>query len=547
MKSKLIPIIIASAGLLLLAGSFLFNFSADSGDLDIEIQKASFIMPSAHKVYANPEAFNGKYHLFKAKLTNNTGKTLEDVTVRYQIPGYIEWTELKVSGEMFPGQTLVVPCYPKFNDDITKKTTSSIEKAQIEISWDGASEDDIVEEEFSFKITDRNDFIYTGIPQSEILGWADGYDNVDLLACFVTPNDPVVKYYTQSVQEKVLKGEATVFSNDPKDVLRFLTGIYDATLMTHMVYSGAKGIPQSLGDIASYSQQMRLPREVITGNTGLCIELSFLYASMISAAGLEPVIFLVPGHAYPGIKFKGQYYAIEATGIGGEGMGKISSSEEALQIAYKNLQEFFQKAQEGDPRYSIVDIDALKGQGLESMNMGDDDFLKGKVDKLAINFSPTEQSQAIVQYVNAPNTPDNNINVTPNNNNRNTGSNNLSFTKPDGWQVQNHPYAEVPILTAQVISPDQVVNVSVYDIPANSMEEGMQIMNQYFSNYGMNIQYQIKGNAITGITSSTEGNFNWIGKGLKTNSGIRLVAVGAKENAFSQKSNEINAIFNSIR
>src|SRR5690606_30966918 len=184
-----------------------------------------------------------------------------------------------------------VPCYPKFKDDITKKTTASVEKAHIEISWDGADNDDIIEEEFTFKITDRNDFLYTGIPQSEIVGWSDGYDNINLLACFVTPNDPVIKYYTQIVQEKVLKGEATLFSEDPKDVMRFLAGIYDATLMTHMVYSGAKGVPQSLGDISSYSQQMRLPREVVTGNTGLCIELSFLYASMISSAGLEPVIF----------------------------------------------------------------------------------------------------------------------------------------------------------------------------------------------------------------------------------------------------------------
>ncbi|MEZ4792200.1 MAG: hypothetical protein R2783_01600 [Gelidibacter sp.] len=173
MKSKLIPIIIASLGILLLAGSFFFNGSPGSGDLDVEIQKATFILPAAHKVYANPDALNGKYYLFKAKLTNNTGKTLEDVTVRYQVPGYIDWTELTVSGEMFPGQTLIVPCYPKFKDNITEKVSSSVEKAQIEISWDGASEDDVVEEEFSFKLTDRNDFIYTGIPQNEILEWTD--------------------------------------------------------------------------------------------------------------------------------------------------------------------------------------------------------------------------------------------------------------------------------------------------------------------------------------------------------------------------------------
>ena len=34
-----------------------------------------------------------------------------------------------------------------------------MEKAEIEISWDGADEDDIIEEEFSFKLTNRNEYV----------------------------------------------------------------------------------------------------------------------------------------------------------------------------------------------------------------------------------------------------------------------------------------------------------------------------------------------------------------------------------------------------
>jgi len=32
-------------------------------------------------------------------------------------------------------------------------------------------------------------------------------------------------------------------------------------------------------------------------------------------------IYLIPGHGLPGFKMNGKYYAIESTGIGGEGMG----------------------------------------------------------------------------------------------------------------------------------------------------------------------------------------------------------------------------------
>src|SRR5690606_155222 len=247
--------------------------------------------------------------------------------------------------------------------------------------------------------------------------------------------------------------------------------------------------------------------------------------------------------AYPGIKFKGQYFAIEATGIGGEGLGKISSSEEALQMGFKQLQEFFVKAQEGDPRYSIIDINPLIAQGVEPMNLTDDDFLKGKVDKLAENFSATQQSQTIVQYVNASNTASN----TSNTSNQNSSNSGLSFSKPNGWQVYNHPVANMPILTAQVVSPDQLTVVNVYDIPASSTQEGMQIINQYFNTFGMYAQYQINGNTISGQTSSNNGMFNWVAKSVRSNTGIRIVAVGSPDYAYNQKSNEINNIFNSIR
>lgn len=78
-----------------------------------------------------------------------------------------------------------------------------------------------------------------------------------------------------------------------------------------MVYSGTSGVPSRFDDLQSMVQSLRLPREVVTGNTGLCIELSLFYASVLMAAGLEPIIYLIPGHAYPGIKVNGQYLRLK--------------------------------------------------------------------------------------------------------------------------------------------------------------------------------------------------------------------------------------------
>src|SRR5690606_14777537 len=123
----------------------------------------------------------------------------------------------------------------------------------------------------------------------------------------------------------------------------------------------------------------------------------------------------------------------------------------------------------------------------------------------------------------------------------------LSFTIPNGWQTYMKPVPQMPILTAQVLAPDQVTTVSVYDIPVSSAQQAMNTIDQYFNNYGMSAQYQINGNTIAGQTYSNNGTFNWVAKALNLNGRIRIVAVGAPDYAYNQKTNEINRIFNSIR
>ena len=539
MKKLAIPLALCAIGLVLTAFSFMGSNKGNTDDIDISIEKSSFIMPAAHRVYANPDALDGKYYLFKAKITNNSSETLEDVTVKYRIPNYIDWTELTVSGEMFPGQTLVVPCYPKFKNEITDKTTESVEKAEIEISWDGAEDDDIIEEDFSFKLTNRNEYVYTGIKSEEISSWADMYDNDALIACFVTPNDPVVKYYTQNLQEKLLKGEAASVTRKPEDAVRFLAGIYEATRKSHMVYSGTKGIPKSTEDVQSIVQQVRLPREVITGNTGLCIELSVLYASVLSAAGIDPIIYMVPGHAYPGFRMNGQYYAIEATGIGGEGLGNIMSAEDAFKQGQKQLNEFIQKSQAGDPRYTIVDIHSVNSQGVTSMDLKDNDFMRKKVDDIVASWSGDQQVQPNKNSGNTIRVPDNRIR---------TNNNALSFTIPNGWQTMMQPVPQMPILTAQVMAPDQSTTVSIFDVPTYNAQDAMISINEYMSSFGMEMQYQANGgNGLIGQTYSNNGTFNWIGKILETRQGVRFVAVGSPDYMYNQNSRIINQIYNSIR
>ena len=146
---------------------------------------------------------------------------------------------------------------------------------------------------------------------------------------------PVIKHYAQAVQQKILCGEAgagvgesgQVTDKEINEKVRVMEGVYNATLISHMVYSETQSGVTKFADNTSSTEHIRLPREVVSGNTGLCIELAILHASVYKAAGLDPVIFLIPGHAYPGIKVGNEYIPIESTGIGGVGLGSIMSAQ----------------------------------------------------------------------------------------------------------------------------------------------------------------------------------------------------------------------------
>lgn len=358
-----------------------------AGELEVHISPMQAVMPAAYKVYSNPMALNGRYYFSKIVLDNKGGGELRDVKVDYAIPGYINWTTASDIKYILPKGSAVVTIYPQFPQKITEKTTESTERAQIRISYFSNNKPEKYEKTYAFEMLSRNDFLYTNLPASEVRGVADMEDNNDLTPVFVTPQDPIVKYYTQQIQEKLLGGETAAVGGGDQEAVRFMMGVYEATRRTHMVYSATDGIWGQIGDIQSTQQKVRLPREVITGNTGLCIELSFLYASVFQAAGLEPVIFFQPGHAYPGIRYNGNYYAIESTAIGGEGLGGISGPVEAFNAGMKSMKEFFQKVQQGDPRYTLVDVVALNKQGVQQMELSDDVFLRTKVDEMAAKFA----------------------------------------------------------------------------------------------------------------------------------------------------------------
>jgi hypothetical protein len=112
-----------------------------------------------------------------------------------------------------------------------------------------------------------------------------------------------------------------------------------------------------------------MPRDLIYGNSGLCIELAQLWCALGQAAGLKVHLIMVPGHAYPYLQANdGTATPIEATWIHGNfggNRGKAETWEEAIQ---KGREEFYGTATtQGDkdkPTTEALDIRDLQSHGI---------------------------------------------------------------------------------------------------------------------------------------------------------------------------------------
>jgi hypothetical protein len=559
MKKLLVPVILLVAGIGFIGLPSLFS----SGSIDLKIEPAGFIMPAAYKVYANPDVANGRYHLFKAVIKNTGTSTLRNLKVQYKIPKYIdEWSDIPAAANLLPGQTTVVTCFPVFNQNITDKTTTSRETANIKITYGSTGSPTERDESFAFDMLSVNDVVFSDMNDKDKAFAVDYMENAVLYACYVTAEDPIIKYYAQQVQQKVLKGETAagvggngqVGNKELEEAYRALAGVYNAMLLTKMVYSETSTNTTTYGENTSSSEHIRLPREVVTGNTGLCIELALLHCSVYKAMGLSPVLFLIPGHAYPGIKMGNNIIPIEATGVGGEGIGGRMSAIDALKAGDKEMNEALAAMQKGQPGYYMLDITQLYNDGYKDMELKDDQFLRTKIESLAQNFEPVNTNTNNYARTEEPQQREQKTRNTGNTTNTAnaaamlTYSGNISFNYPRNWSVKNYPLPQLPVLTTAIYSPNMADGIEIYSVAgAQNPAQAMSYIQQSLSRLGVNVSASYSGvqNGLyryTGSSVSSAGSTNWVGYFKAVGGGVQAVVVGTRGRGSATLQQVLNSI-----
>lgn len=137
--------------------------------------------------------------------------------------------------------------------------------------------------------------------------WPGSDYDVDIITCFVTPNNPVIKQLM--LETAGILGELSENSSldgyqkkDPERIIMMAKAAYKAIKNHGIIYSEP---PASYKDSKVEEhfngQRIRLADELLDNKLGTCFDMSLLYASLLEAIRLKPIIILMKAHAFVGL------------------------------------------------------------------------------------------------------------------------------------------------------------------------------------------------------------------------------------------------------
>jgi hypothetical protein len=313
---------------------------------------------------AKPHILSALYRLYgdrrfprfwaaRSALHNRSEQTLTDYRIRYRLPGYADWGAWQHSDRVLPGQTAVDFFQPALKPEVMRElrvASPALIEAEYEYVQPGGAK---VRKKASAltRLLGFNDGVYTDTRLDYASPWCEMLRGMPhLLASFTAGNDPVMHAAAELARRTA--GGASPRDGD-KEATRFLKAAYDL-MRRNVAYEPARGT-----DIDGVpSQYLKYGRDVLRTKQGTCINTSILYASMAEAAGLDPAIVVIPGHAFAAVRLprSRKLLFVETTG------GTVTANV-PFDLACKVAREEFAKAAKSG-LLMIVSISELRAMGV---------------------------------------------------------------------------------------------------------------------------------------------------------------------------------------
>jgi hypothetical protein len=209
-----------------------------------------------------------------------------NVRIEVEIPGV---TEKKVTTKMLlPGKKEVAELTPPLRTDFPIASLRAERPSQLSIKVSVGSES-IYEKSYSITVLPRDT-----LPMSQRIDADLSSPTPGFIAAWVTPNAKQVDSFLNQAKKRI---DGT-FAGEQMATFPQVRAIWDELAAQGVSYVMD---PTVLADFG-FAQRTRLPAEVLESKNAQCLEGTILFATLLEAIGLEPIIVRVPGHAFVGWK-----------------------------------------------------------------------------------------------------------------------------------------------------------------------------------------------------------------------------------------------------
>lgn len=140
------------------------------------------------------------------------------------------------------------------------------------------------------------------------LYWGKQFANVQVVARWVTPHDAAVLNLVSEAKRFVPNGRLPGYNASERvgaqatmsaQVTRQAEAVFKAIQRSGFSYVSSI---YTFGNFTDVAQRIRLPRETLQLDTANCMDISVTFASAIENLDMKPVLVIVPGHAFAGVR-----------------------------------------------------------------------------------------------------------------------------------------------------------------------------------------------------------------------------------------------------
>jgi hypothetical protein len=283
--------------------------------------------------------------LVTVTISNPTDASIRN-RVAVRVPG---WSDQEIQiAELGAGEVRTLRFSPTFHERLYRNREIMGATAEIEVAT--ATGKPIYETTAQLRLRSADDMY-----------WGSQFKYAPFIASWVTPHDLQVEKVLSKAKElaplRRLPGyEAwkSVAAQEKSTTIQ-ARAIYNAIKRSGLSYVKSS---TTFGSNLNVTQRVRMPNESLNQSSANCIDASVMFASAFENLGMDPVVVLVPGHAYVGVRVArgSQRYLFIDVALTGR-----SSFENAVRAAETGLARF------GPSDITRIAIDQARDRGIYPM------------------------------------------------------------------------------------------------------------------------------------------------------------------------------------